>query len=216
MNTTMNIFQDKDINEFIELIKVCKSDEILMINNNFVYSSNLLLMYMKTINIQLQMFQNNNIWYVYSIKLLVDRVCSKKLYRLEMDMYGNIYTWFNGESEPIIIINNMISPSCINTINSCIYTDSRTSDKSYDNIMEDTEIIQLQSCLSKDGLIMYRKDGYMMSLYKGLLPLNKSDILSLDIYNDYNEDNELDYFTTRFIVHKKKFDVNVYIKFRYL
>lgn len=52
---------------------------------------------------------------------------------------------------------------------------------------------------------------YIISLHKGLLPVNKSDNVSISIY-DYDDTN----FICKFSIDKKSFIINIVIKYIYL
>ena len=218
MNTTMIALQDQTVKTFIENIKLFKSDEIIIISGNMIYSSNKLFSYLKSTEDELLEFNQlkPNI-FCYEIKPLVDFVCSKNLFKLDIDIYGNLYVWINGEVKPIIIMNSVVPPIGLNIIYNMENLLISQPYLQYDNINNDEDIIKLQSSLSKDGLTMYRKDGYMMTLYKGLLPLNKSDKLNLSIYNEISENNTINFFISVFTVMKKKSKyVRVFIKYRHL
>lgn len=72
------------------------------------------------------------------------------------------------------------------------------------------ELIDLFSIHKDDGCIYYKyKNRYYITLFYGLLPLNKSDKIFLSIY--YNKFNKS--FITNFKVVKKKFIVNIFINY---
>lgn len=211
MNTT--IISSQQIINFVEILKMfkAKSDMLMIICNGNIFVSDYQFSYMKHTNYNTE-FLNNKCYYCYELKYLI-WMLDKELHSVEIDMYGNLYIWLIGECEPITVMNNVISPIARDKILYCAYLDTnRLPYVQYDDISSDITIEQLKASLSKDGCIMYRKDGYMMTLYKGLLPLNKSDRLSMEIYPD---DNGL-FFTTKFTVIKKKMDINIYLRFRNL
>lgn len=218
MNTMMIALQDQTVKNLINNIKIFKSDEIIMIINDSIYSSNKLFSYLKSTNEILPEFISLQVQsFCYEIKPLIDTVCSKNLFKIDIDIYGNLYVWINGETKPVIIANSIIPPIGWMTINNMNYLYSLEANVNYDDISNDVDILKLQSSLSKDGLIMYRKDGYVMTIYKGLLPLNKSDNLSLKIYNDISQNGNIEFFTSIFTVMKKKSkSINVFLKYRYL
>lgn len=65
---------------------------------------------------------------------------------------------------------------------------------------------------SKDGMQLVYIDNYPISICAGLLPINKSDNVSLEIYND----NVPNTFLCKFNIDKKKFVINKYIRYLYL
>lgn len=218
MNTMMIALQDQTVKNLINNIKIFKSDEIIMIINDSLYGSNKLFSYLKSTNDILPEFMSLQVQsFCYEIKPLVDNVCSKNLFKIDIDIYGNLYVWLNGETKPVIIMNSIIPPIGWMTINNMNYLYSLEANVNYDDISDDVDIIKLQSSLSKDGLIMYRKDRYLMTIYKGLLPLNKSDKLSLKIYDEISENGNVDFFTSIFtIIKKKSKSIKVFLKYRYL
>ena len=124
-------------------------------------------------------------------------------------------------NERLIITKNDYLVSTIKTkinkinkfINSCNNIDSTVYIKEITN-----EIQELYSLRKTDGCFYYNtsvnNNKYFMTLFYGLLPLNKADEVSLTIYDTgwiYND------FVTHFVVDKKKFKVNVilcYLKVR--
>jgi hypothetical protein len=208
----MKTLQNQTVNSIIDILKILKSDDILMIHGSSLVSSNKLFSYAKTTEFILDEF-NNGLIYCYFIPDIY-AICDKNLFSVDMDMYGNLYIWLNGESQPIIIMNIVVPPDGINLIYKL--SNFVKYDHFYDDITDDPDIVRLSSMLAKDGVVMYRKNGYIMSLYKGLLPINKGDKLSLSIYNDKSTD-KLKYFTSKFTVYKKKkIVIDVYITYRFL
>lgn len=62
---------------------------------------------------------------------------------------------------------------------------------------------------SSDGMILYNVDGYIFSIFSGLLPLNKADDLTIEIY----EINSIS-FIVRFIIDKpKSYPIEIYVKY---
>jgi hypothetical protein len=83
-----------------------------------------------------------------------------------------------------------------------------------DNLMINSEDVtadmeKLFSMRKGDGAFYYvSHDNHYMTLFNGLLPLNKSDKIFLSIY-----DAGYGTFTTRFIVKKSKFTIMVYVSY---
>lgn len=65
---------------------------------------------------------------------------------------------------------------------------------------------------AKDGADLIYIDRFPISLCSGLLPVNKSDKISLEIYDD----NVPKTFLAKFIIDKKKYTINKYIRYLYL
>ena len=80
----------------------------------------------------------------------------------------------------------------------------------YPNLREDEEFERCLALKSAQGAVMYHKDGYCMSLFSGLLPINKADKVDLIIYPNEK------YFTAEFKITKKKPNIEMYCMFRYL
>lgn len=65
---------------------------------------------------------------------------------------------------------------------------------------------------AKDGISLIYIDGFPISICSSLLPLNKSDKIRLEIYNDEVPKT----FLAKFIIDKKKYIINKYIRYLYL
>lgn len=66
-----------------------------------------------------------------------------------------------------------------------------------------------------DGAIYYKHHGkYFMTLFSGLMNVSKTDKVYLTLF-DYRSINQY-VFVARFVIHKKKFKVNVFIGYRYV
>lgn len=83
------------------------------------------------------------------------------------------------------------------------------------NIREDEEFENCLSLKSKDGMSLYIAKGYYgiypISIFTGLLPINKKDKVSLEIY-----ENTVSTFLAKFIIDKGFIIINKYIKYIYL
>ena len=75
----------------------------------------------------------------------------------------------------------------------------------YGDITE--ELQELFNMKKVDGSMLYNKDGYIMTLIYGSLPLNKSDKVSLAIYNMGTT------FVARFNVIKKNTTITTFIRY---
>jgi hypothetical protein len=74
------------------------------------------------------------------------------------------------------------------------------------------DISELFSMKRDSGCIYYNyKNKYYISLFSGILPLNKSDKVSLTIYPNDNHS-----FIAKFSVMKKKFTINAYLSYLYI
>jgi len=87
-------------------------------------------------------------------------------------------------------------------------------DYNCENLKDDDVFNQLLECKSGDGVGLYKIDKrFILSIYKNMLPLNKKDTVSLNIYDI----NPKLYFLSRFVVKKpKNIIINVYIMYLHL
>lgn len=74
-----------------------------------------------------------------------------------------------------------------------------------ENVSE--KLQQLYSMKKDDGVYTYIHHDYYMTLYYGLLPLNKSDKLYLSIYTGW------EIFYAKFTIQKPKYNLNVYVAY---
>lgn len=95
---------------------------------------------------------------------------------------------------------------------SVLYTDCKVSisnlreDKNFDPILD-------KNLKSDDGVIMYRKQGYCISLYKTLLGITAKDEISLSIYDIPNTMYFLSVFR---LLPKKNPPIDIFIVYRKL
>ena len=98
------------------------------------------------------------------------------------------------------ILNTFIEP----TNNQLIY--------SIDDLRLIDEFNVAMSKKAKDGITLIYVDRFPISICPSILPLNKSDKISLEIYND----RILGSFLAKFIIDKKKFVINKYIRYLFI
>lgn len=83
---------------------------------------------------------------------------------------------------------------------------------SYNSIINDIEAkdiaLKIQSMSKSDGGIGLDFNGYYITIFPSILPLNKSDKLYITIYDELSN-----IFTTLFRIHKKKFDIMTYVSY---
>ena len=77
------------------------------------------------------------------------------------------------------------------------------------NIQE--KYYDMLSMKSSEGSKLYNLDGYMMSSFNAIHPVNKTDKVDVII----REHDEYSY-TGEFIIHKKQYDIHEFLRFRYL
>lgn len=108
-------------------------------------------------------------------------------------------------------IARISDPPITITYNKLISSIGRLLDARAD-IREDEEFEKCLSLKSKDGMSLYIYKGYNgiypISIFTGLLPINKKDKVSLEIYN-----SEIGTFTVKFIIDKGFAIINKYIKY---
>ena len=133
------------------------------------------------------------------------------------------------ESEFSLEDSNKDGIITLSTINDALIIDNRINmrfGKSVPNVIDTVSRIRMQDVLSpyrcvnaelekifachkQDGCIYYIHDNkFFITLFAGLLPLNKADSIYLTIYED--TDNS---FIAEFKISKKKFAVYVYIAY---
>lgn len=136
------------------------------------------------------------------------------------------------ESEFILEDHNKDGVYTISTVLATLVIDNRIRcrfSESASNSIYTVERIRMQDVLSpcrcvnnelekifsyhkQDGCMYYIHDGkYFITLFAGLLPLNKADKIYLTIYED--SDNS---FIAEFKIDKKKFTVYVYVAYLYI
>lgn len=94
----------------------------------------------------------------------------------------------------------------------CNYINNNEIKFNYDVLRGNEQFEHALSLKSKEGISFLKIDRvYMLSLFSGLLPVNKSDKVSLTIYS-----NDADFaFLSHFVIKKaKSIDVNVYVNYR--
>lgn len=215
----MNTIQisSQDIKSFIEIMKIFKTDTVLITSGTTCMTSDASFSYVKMTETNIP-FLNTGIT-CYGMSDISSYILSNKnLHSVHMDEYRNLYVYTNGESSPYIIMNLTIPPVAFHRFNQCANLLVSPPSLNCGDIVNDIGIQQVLSSLSADGITMYRKDKYMMSLYKGLLPINKSDTVSLAIHDDIVADGqEPMYFTSIFtITKKKKIVINIFLKYTFI
>ncbi len=91
----------------------------------------------------------------------------------------------------------------------------RSLDATIEDIKADNAFVEIIGGRADDGATMYRVQGknrlYYMSIYSNMLPINKPDKASLDIYDDGNIS-----FITKFTIKKKLFTISVYVRYAHI
>ena len=145
----------------------------------------------------------------YEQKLMNDfiKLCTNTITLENNSLMSNIEVLYvNNENHirNIVNLNNKINQIVLNNYNNL----------NVDNARDNQEFENAISLKTAQGIGLYRiSEEYILSIFKGLLPINKKDKTSLSIYDvDYNR------FLTRFVISKPKnkvIIVNVmYLKIR--
>lgn len=190
--------------EIIEIAKLLKSDIIYIIGNT-IYGTDSNFTYLKQMT-----FENTlGINICYEQKLMNDfiKLCTNTITLENNSLMSNIEVLYvNNENHirNIVNLNNKINQIVLNNYNNL----------NVDNARDNQEFENAISLKTAQGIGLYRiSEEYILSIFKGLLPINKKDKTSLSIYDvDYNR------FLTRFVISKPKnkvIIVNVmYLKIR--
>jgi hypothetical protein len=95
----------------------------------------------------------------------------------------------------------------LNTVSSMLVPNYRE-----ENLRSNDRFNSIISSKAADGASLFIiNNRYMMYIYSGLLPINKSDKVTLDIYDVDNYS-----FLVKFIINKGKFTINKYVKYLYI
>lgn len=176
--------------ELVEMTKVLKSD-IIYIFGNIIYGTDSNFTYLK------QMTFDNvlGISICYEQKLMNDfiKLCTDTIVLDNNVLLSNIERlYINNDA----YIRNILELE--RKINEMVLVNTNTIN--VDNVRENSQFEHAISLKSAQGIGLYKiNEEYILSIFKGLLPINKSDKVSLSIY-DINDNR----FLSRFIVSKPK------------
>lgn len=213
MNALIDI---KYFNEIVKGIKAMKSD-LVCINNNVLIGTD-------NTNVNLKVYTLD-----FSISLPSPICIITK--ELKSDFYSNITDTvlvFDYKEGKIYCPNNKtyaetanvmfvtdIAPNLIsrynNLVNNIIYNDN-IKFIDFGNVTDHDFFKEYNSLKSSDGAKLYIPNNcekYSMYLYKGALPINKSDYIEMGIFD------EGETFITRFTIFKKKLKP-IYVYFKYV
>lgn len=198
----MFTIQTSDLVNTMTAAKIMKPD-ILYCNQAHIYSTDFNFTHIKTIERAS----------AFNFELMFDfnaaNAFLKKLSQTDhLIIDRNIIIDPHDVSNYIPLINLLsFTKQKINELMSEIQTCSKLSVYS-DLMSSDQEFVRCASAKTADGLQMYRKDNYFMALFSGLLPINKSDVVNLSIF-----DSTKFSFIARFTVIKKKVPVDIYVRY---
>lgn len=170
------------LNNLIKLINKLKCD-IILIEGNMLYGTDCKYSILKTIQIP------------YTDIVIASSVdCIK-------------WSIENNQEHPNLFVNY-----CYNRIqyliNRIIGYQKLPMTVAEDNIRQDENFEMINQYKASDGVMIYRTNGYCISLYKALLNLNKNDKVNIKIY-----DNQL-FFLTHFTIIKKDCTIDLYMECR--
>ena len=196
--------------EFNEIIKAAKliKDDIVTLYNGVLYSSDEYNTCLKCIKVNVNPSLNFSLAAKEIKKEFLSTITDTEIV-LDKDKYL-IYCMNNlANTNPGILIptNNHI----VDLYNKLMHESTYSIFNRYENIKEDQDFLNILDKKSKDGATMYKKDKYIMYIFSGLLPINKSDKVNLNIY-DIGP-----YFISNFEILKKKTEpINVFIRYMHL
>lgn len=187
-----------NLKETIQAIKVIRPEVIRLFDNTVVSTDN----------------HNSHIKYYQFPTPVVDKGLQNKLFRFNpLSMFTRAIERYEIAHETTVddrlVYNNHIiySPEvpgiCVQELDPKFYSNPLfelpTNGINYGNIMQDPMFVNCISVKAGDGLQTYIKDKYFMSIFTGLLPINKSD--EVNLYIVPYENNE---FHALFTIQKKK------------
>lgn len=188
--------------ELIEIGKLLKAD-IVYVFGNTIYGTDSNFTYLK------QMAFDN----VLGINICYDQKLMNDFIKLCTDtivLEGNVLL---SNIERFVVNNDVHIRNIINLdkkINEIIITNTNTMN--VDNVRDNQQFENAIALKSNQGIGLYKvSEKYILSIFKGLLPINKGDKVSLSIY-DINDNR----FLTRFIVTKPKIKKIITVSVMYL
>lgn len=172
------------VNHLYKQLKKMKCD-IVMVIGEFAYGADISFSILKQMPINnpdgYQICTNMN-----TLKTLIENNLNPDLYKPQL-MVNFYYNSIMSRIENIYRIEY-----CISYNKPIIHVD---------NCREDENFMPFEKYKATDGTFVYRSNNYCAFIYKGLLNLNKSDIVTMDVYQScYNHEMTL----CRYRVHKNK------------
>lgn len=185
--------------EIIEYGKKLKSD-IIYINNNIIYGTDTSFSYLKTLSVKNDI--GLNILYI-----------QKDMNNFIKDSTDTIIYSDNTIQSvtSYMVVNN---PNYIvrftNLIDQVQYLLNFEQNLIIGDVREYKGFESLINLKSTQGMGLFKAEGYILTLFKNLLPINKNDRVGLTI-RDISEDR----FLATFSIMKSK-DINVFVNIMYL
>lgn len=193
-----------ELDELIDKLKVAKNDFVLLFGN-LIIGIDSHFSYLKVYHVS--GFKNEKL---NNLKLCVnfnELVAFRKLLTPNDMLYlnNNTITQYNG-SLLFNLSNNLIMN--IYYIYVRMLEQPPICRKRYDNLRDNENFENIISMKASDGASSFILDNYCMILFSSMLPVNKSDKVSLEIF-DYGSN-----FISNFKIQKKKdIELYIYIKF---
>lgn len=190
-----------------KLLKIAKElkSEYVYIKGNSIYGVDISFIYIKYME-----FENEyNINMCFSVTKMTKFLKEVSLNEIKLINSNILYSSFDNTIE----INNI---SLINKIESMIINinnllNSRQKSISDCDIRGDKGFEYAVESKSADGIGIFKYDNYVMTIFKNLIPLKKSDKVFLSIYNiDSNM------FLSNFTISRRNSKIEVYVMYLHL
>ena len=198
------------LKQVIEVVKPMRPN-VMRLFKNHVYSSDLNNSHHKSMQFDLDIhptLQNK----LLSFNQLVKFVKDIQKYEVENDKtVGDTITfynrWFTHQEVPGPYIEEIDPVFYSNPLS--VLSSKRRID--YPDIMEDPNFVDCLTAKSAEGLKVYIKDGFYMTMFTGLIPALRSDKVELSIFDHVDGT-----FHALFLVNKKKikYPINILIRYR--
>lgn len=188
----------KDINILVKIGKIFKIEFLYITGNKVIntFSNNIL-------NYADIPFIFTTCFYRFTDIVMLYDIMNKDSV-VTVDEYGNIYM------NNTILVYNLIQMFNNNNIVNNIFMIEQSLPHTIIDDMRSNELFEY-AISGYDNRLIHLKDRYIISIHKGLLSINKSDKVSMNIY--YSDNNT---FICKFIIDKKSFKINTIIKYIYL
>lgn len=199
----MNIINITILQDLLKVSKELKSEYVYITGNN-IYGVDNSFIYLKYMEFENQ-YNMNICFSVSKMTKFLKEVC---LNEIKLVNHNLLYSSFDNTLE----INNI---SLINKIESMIINinNLKTNEITIDcqNIRGIPQFEYILESKSADGTGIFTYDKYVMTLFKNLIPLKKSDEVFLTIH-----DIDSKMFLSNFTVQRRKLKIEVYIMYLHL
>ena len=199
----MNIINITILQDLLKVSKELKS-EYVYITGNSIYGVDVSFIYLKYMEFENQ-YNMNICFSVSKMTKFLKEVCLNEIKLVNPNL---LYSSFDNTLE----INNI---SLINKIESMIINinNLKTNEITIDcqNIRGIPQFEYILESKSADGTGIFTYDKYVMTLFKNLIPLKKSDEVFLTIH-----DIDSKMFLSNFTVQRRKLKIEVYIMYLHL